>query len=91
MTQLKKLDGKIENFSREREVQANYQMAILKLKNRTFQIKNSEEVEGRTDMAKENKSELQTDQTRIFGIKHGEEKSEQVQGRLRDISNSGTA
>lgn len=58
-------------------------MASFILKNRRFQIKNLEEVESRTDMAKERKSELHTDQMRIFRIKHGEEKS-QVQERLRD-------
>lgn len=63
-------------------MQTNYRTAILKLKNGTFQIKNSEKAESRKDMAKE-KSELQTNQMRIFRIKHKEKKSEPVTGKIR--------
>lgn len=58
----KELDDKMENFSRYMETIRN-QMAIIKLKNTTFKIKNSiGGVESRTNTTKERNSELQMDQ-----------------------------
>lgn len=72
-------------------MQENYQEAFIKLKNRTFQIENSEEAKSRVDTAKERNSELQTHQRRMLRKTHGEEKSQQTWDRRRGTLNSGNA